>query len=294
MRSLTTFLPAFITGKFGAGSRTASSKRNRVPRRDYPLWRRIGVRVSSAIILCVGGGLWAWFGGYVDTARASAEDLFAQSLNNLGFTVQKVTVAGRDETSTEELLAALQVSRGHSLFALDCQAAKDRVEALGWVKTAAVSRLWPDTIHLELVERRPFARWQKKRHLAVIDREGAVITSKEMGRFAALPVVVGAGARYAAAHLIDVLATEPGLFHRVEAATRVGGRRWNLHFDNGIEIRLPADDEALAWQRLALLEQDYRILGRDIEAIDLRLPDRLIVRVTNAGVQRMRDPGKEA
>lgn len=294
MRPLTAFIPAFVTGKSGSKSRTGDSKRNRVPRRAYPLWRRTSVRVGAAIVLCVGGGLWAWYGGYVDTARASAENLVEQSLKNLGFTVQQVTVAGRDETSTEELLAALQVSRGQSLFVLDCQAAKDRVEALGWVKTAAVSRLWPDTIHLELVERRPFARWQRKRRLAVIDREGAVITSKEMGRFATLPVVVGEGARYAASQLIDVLATEPNLFHRVEAATRVGDRRWNLHFDNGIEIRLPADDEAVAWQRLALLEQDYRILGRDIEAIDLRLPDRLIVRVSNTGVQRMRDPGKEA
>lgn len=52
-----------------------------------------------------------------------------------------------------------------------------------------------------------------------------------------------------------------------------------VNFENGIAVRLPEDDVPGAWTRLATLEHDYKILERDLEFIDLRLPDRLIVRV---------------
>jgi cell division protein FtsQ len=186
------------------------------------------------------------------------------------------------------------MSQGQSMLDLNTQAAKESIEALGWVKTATVSRYFPDTIHIELSERRPFALWQLKGKLSVIDREGSVITSDDLNRYPDLPVVVGPGARTAASELIDVLVTEPDLYRKVQAAARVGGRRWNLHLINGIEIQLPAGDQSGAWQRLALLEQDYRILGRDIDTIDLRVSDRLAVRLTKSAAQRLRDPGKEA
>lgn len=293
MRPLALLRPASAARNKGAKSRASRTRHGRVPRRAYPLWRRTPMRASAAALLCLGAGLWVWLGGYADAGRSAALNMVQHSLSGLGFTVEKITVAGRKETSTDEILKALEIIQGQSLFDLNSQVAKDRIETLGWVKTAAVSRLWPDTIHIELVERRPFALWQQERRLVVIDRAGAVITSEQMGRFSELPVVVGHGARHGAAQLIDVLATEPDLYNRVQAVTRVAERRWDLHLDNGMKIRLPAGSETVAWQRLALLEQDYRILGRDLDAIDLRLPDRLIVRVSKAGAQRMRDPGKE-
>ncbi len=284
----------FATRRPGTRPRGARGKRMRVPRRAYPLWRRASARVACACTLGLAAGTWLWLGGYFHAAQASVETWAERELASLGFTVQKITVTGREEIPVEGILAVLQLTRGQSVFDLDTQSAKLRLEALGWVDTASVSRYWPDTIHVDLVERRPFALWQQDRELTVIDREGAAITQQNVSRFASLPVVVGPGSRFAAAQLVDILVTEPDLFRRVQAATRVGDRRWDLHFDNGAVIRLPANDETVAWQRLALLEQNYQILGRDIQAIDLRLPDRLIVRMTPAGAQRMSDPGEEA
>jgi cell division protein FtsQ len=71
---------------------------------------------------------------------------------------------------------------------------------------------------------------------------------------------------------------------------RVGDRRWNVYldtFEGGTAIRLPEDDIAGAWTRLAVLERDHKILERDLEFIDLRLEDRLVVRVN-------KDPAAEA
>ena len=65
---------------------------------------------------------------------------------------------------------------------------------------------------------------------------------------------------------------------KVRAAVRVSGRRWTLTLANGIDVQLPEDDPAGAWVRLAEYERQHKVLARDVEVLDLRLPDRLIVR----------------
>jgi len=100
-----------------------------------------------------------------------------------------------------------------------------------------------------------------------------------LDRFAKLPLVVGEGAAGRAAELLDMLATEPDLAARVNAAIRVGGRRWNLRIDNAIDVLLPADTPASAWAQLARLERSSAILRRDVQTVDVRLPDRLVLRV---------------
>src|SRR5690606_20038542 len=120
----------------------------------------------------------------------------------------------------------------------DPQTAKNRLEALPWVRTASVERRLPDTIFVRLVERRPFALWQKNGQLSLVARDGEVIQRSGLERFSQLPLIVGDGAPAHAAALFAILASEPELRRRVTAMTRVGDRRWTLTFDNGIELHL--------------------------------------------------------
>jgi cell division protein FtsQ len=106
---------------------------------------------------------------------------------------------------------------------------------------------------------------------------GEPITVPPPPRYSNLIVLVGDDAPIHAAKLLDMLAREPDLAKRVRAAVRVGARRWNLRIDNAIDVRLPEDGADVAWSKLGELERKNRILSRDIEAVDLRLPDRLIV-----------------
>ena len=59
----------------------------------------------------------------------------------------------------------------------------------------------------------------------------------------------------------------------------IAARRWDVRLDNGIVIRLPEENVGGGWSRLAALEKVHGILNRDLAAIDLRLDDRLIVRL---------------
>ena len=205
-----------------------------------------------------------------------------------------MTITGRRTVGREDILSVLAVHHGDPILLFDVEAARVRLESLGWVESVAVSRRLPATIRVILVERRPFALWQNGGVVALIDREGATIADQALGEFSHLPLLVGADAAAHAGALMDALAGAPELLARVAAAIRVGGRRWDVRFDNGVAVRLPADNAAAAWRRLAELARRDDILGRDIVSIDLRLADRLIVRLAPGAAFRRRDPGESA
>ena len=197
----------------------------------------------------------------------------------LDFRVADIRVEGRATTDRETILDALGARPGTPILAVDPVRAKQQLEALPWVRSALIERRLPDTLYVRLVEREPLALWQHAGKIELIDHAGAVIPVTRLDRFAKLPLVVGEDAASHAAELLAMLASEPELARRVTAAVRVGGRRWNLRIDNVIDVLLPADEPAAAWGDLARLQRSSAILKRDVLTIDMRLPDRLVVRV---------------
>ena len=208
----------------------------------------------------------------------AATDAFTVHLAQLtGFTVSEILVVGRQETPRDALVNALDVDFGDPIFAVDLQAAREQMLALPWVSSVAVERVLPDTVVVHLTERRPMAVWQHNKQYAVIDREGHVLDRDSVSAFPNLLVVSGEDAPVHAAALIDMLRSEPQLMERVDAAMRVGGRRWNVFLDNGVSIRLPEEEPAEAWHRLAEYQRMYALLAKNIRAIDMRIPDKLIL-----------------
>ena len=153
-----------------------------------------------------------------------------------------------------------------------------RIEKLTWVAHATVERRLPGTIVVALTERRPFAIWQNQGKYTLIDREGQPVTDEEVARFRELPLIVGPGAPEAAQPLLDALTQRPAIQTRVVAAMRISERRWNLRMKNGTDILLPEGHEVEALDRLLILQQETALLDRPLQAIDMRLGDRLVLR----------------
>ncbi|HXC89949.1 MAG TPA: FtsQ-type POTRA domain-containing protein [Stellaceae bacterium] len=222
-----------------------------------------------------------------DSVLHDARHRLLEASAELGLRVADIRVEGRATTDRDTILAALGARPGTPILAVDPGRAKQQLEALPWVRSALIERRLPDTIYVRLVEREPLALWQHGGKIELIDRSGAVIPVSRLDRFAKLPMVVGEDAARHAADLLAMLASQPDLAARVTAAVDVGGRRWNLRIDNTIDVLLPSDDPAAAWADLARLQRNSAILQRDVQAIDMRLPDRLVVRVAP-------EPAKEA
>jgi cell division protein FtsQ len=252
-------------------------------RRMTPALRRAVLWVS-VLLLAVGG-----YGAVMlsrlpvgQTMLSAAADRALNASAALGLVVGDIEVEGRETTDAATIMAALAAKRGTPILAVSPSEAKQQLERLPWVRSAAIERRLPGTLRVLLVERHPLAVWQHGGKQELIDREGAVIPVTDLGRFARLPTVVGEDAASHAAVLIEMLAQEPELAARVTAAVRVDDRRWNVRIDNAIDVLLPEENPAAAWARLAALEQANSLLKRDIQTVDMRLPDRVVVRASGA------------
>ncbi len=256
-------------------------------RRARPWFERrrlllLGLGVVAALSLTGIG--WLWHSGWIIQQVSRTVAAVYQITADAGFAVDDVLVEGRNRTKASAILSALSVERGSPILAVDPDSARDRLEALPWVRQASVERRLPRLLYIRLTEREPMAIWQLNGKLSVIDRSGAVIAGAKATRFAGLPLVVGEEAAPEAAALLDMLRQEPDLGALVVAAVRVGTRRWNLRLEGGVEVRLPETEAADAWRQFAELERAHGLLERDVVAIDLRLPGRLVVR-TAPGAQ---------
>jgi cell division protein FtsQ len=201
---------------------------------------------------------------------------------SLGLVVTDIEVTGRQTTDASTIMEALGATRGTPILAVDPSRAKEQLQSLPWVRSAAIERRLPGTLFVRLIERQPLAVWQHNGKLQLLGRDGGVIPVTDLGKFAKLPTVVGDDAPKYARDLIDMLAKEPDLFARVTAAVRVGGRRWDVHIDHDIDVMLPEDAADAAWQHLAELERSQALLNRDVETVDMRLNDRLVIRTIAA------------
>ncbi len=255
--------------------------------RVRPMWRRAWVAPLVAGVVMgslAGSSWWAYSSGNaakgIEKVRWSAISATA----TMGFRVNEVMVSGRQQTEREILVKALNVARGAPILAFDIADAKRRVEALPWVRASTIERMLPDTILISIVEREPLALWQLDSKLHLIDAEGEVILNDGLENYSDLLMVVGNGAEIEASALIALIGTEPALMQQVKAATWIGGRRWNVHLKGDIVVRLPEDDAQSAWTRLAEYHKNHRVLDKNVTVLDLRIPDRLIVKTGPKGL----------
>ena len=243
-------------------------------RRQRRLFKPLALSlISFAIVM---GGLLVVHSVESGGWAARLQKTFAR---NVDLRVQQIVINGRANTPEPLLRAALGVSTGDPILGFSVTGARDRIESLSWVEHVAVERRLPGTIFVDLTERRPFAIWQNQGKFLLIDRDGQIVTNEDVAAFGALPLVVGAAAPEHAAALLNLLEAVPDIRDRVAAAVRVGERRWNLQLKNGITVMLPEGHEQAALKRLHDLQVSQTLLDRPLVFIDLRLPDRLAVRV---------------
>ena len=211
----------------------------------------------------------------------------------VGLTVREVIVEGRSKTKKSALLQALQVSEGDNILAINITEMKDRVNKLPWVKSARIERHFPNKISLTLFERTPMARWQTNRMLKLIDVHGDVIPIVDLTRFSNLPIIIGKNAPKIAGQILNTLSNEPHLFRRVKSLTLVSDRRWDVQLDNQINVHLPEKNPGKAWAHLATVEQGHNIFGDQVQGIDMRLENQLIIKIeknkTSPGKMRGRN-----
>lgn len=238
--------------------------------------------VALTVLLLAGSAAFGIVkGGHLDDFISALSDTRNALANSAGFRINTVAINGRKQLTQDEVLASGGVNGRSSLLFLDAAAVRDRLKANPWIADATVLKLYPGQLQIDIVERMAFALWQQDGRLSVISEDGTVLEPYLSSRFVSLPLVVGKGAETHARDFLALLARYPQVHAVTKAAIFVGERRWNLRLKDGLDIRLPENDVGNALASLSKLDKDDRLFSRDIVAVDMRLPDRLTVQLSD-------------
>jgi cell division protein FtsQ len=241
--------------------------------------RRAGV--AATVLLLVGSAVFGVIkGGHVEEFTSALSDTRNAIANSAGFRITAVAINGRKQLTQEEVLAIGGVNGRSSLLFLDAATVRDNLKANPWIGDATVRKYYPGQLQIDIIERTAFALWQQDGRLAVISDDGAVLQTYVPRRFLSLPLVVGKGADTRARDFLALLARYPQVRSVTKAAILVGERRWNLRLKDGLDIRLPENDVGNALEALSKLDKEDRLFSRDIVAVDMRLPNRLTVQLS--------------
>jgi cell division protein FtsQ len=246
-------------------------------RHDYPF--RSHDRLAETLLAAPFIAGMTLYGAFLSGDLSSATHHITASLSRPFFPLQEVQITGQIQTYEQDVLDYLGVTEQTSLFGFSAEKARERVKALPWVRDASVQKLFPNALSVMVREHKPFALWQYQGRSFVINASGETIASPVPDDLRALPHFFGKGANSKAQEFRTALLMTPALMPHIGVAEYVEERRWTLHLYNGIKVLLPEEDMGRALQKLARLDTRYDLLSRDLERIDMRQPDRLVMRL---------------
>jgi cell division protein FtsQ len=279
----------------GAAGRTKTKKQSKVaiPKKfakrlpvDEARANKVAVLVFGAFVLAI-----ALVVLVALDIPAKAQRAAGSAVGRAGFTVSGYQIVGIshmnraliDGVVTDELhrAAAESGSEKAPQALVNAAAIRNRLMGFGWIKDARVSHRLPDTLVIDIVERTPAALWQNEGQLALIDNEGVVLDRVPVDKMPDLPLLIGPGANGQEEQLGRLMAAVPTLKPQLASATWVGGRRWDLNFQSGETVALPEGEDAAkaALVKFTRLDKESGLLGRGIVRFDLRVPDKMIVRL---------------
>ncbi|HEV7690082.1 MAG TPA: cell division protein FtsQ/DivIB [Hyphomonadaceae bacterium] len=241
--------------------------------RDRIATYALGTVICGAAMLTLA----MWMGGSLGAFGKNFQNGVDVIFRSAGLSITRINVVGLDPLVEERTREMAGVNVGGNMLTADPYAIKKRVEQLEAVSDVQVHRFWPNQITIMANPRDPIALWQDESGAyRVIDQKGRTLAEADPQKYMHLPRIAGEDAASAAATLVTAMAGFPDLAVRMESATRIGGRRWDVKFRSGGEVSLPEDPRLVdALNALNMMQARNRVLDLPVTRIDARQPERM-------------------
>jgi cell division protein FtsQ len=196
----------------------------------------------------------------------------------LRFPINTVKIeASYQHISRKELETVLAPNLEASFFSFAVTKLQNTLNALEWVDSALVERIWPDTVHITLVEKEPVARFGDK----LLTEKGQAFNRGDNYSGSELPLLKGPETQIA--RLLQVykklgkILSDYGL-HASELQLREN-QAWVVTLDTGVKLYL--GKKAMALRLLRFCKAYPAVFAEKIEwlaSVDMRYPRGMAVR----------------
>ncbi len=215
-----------------------------------------------------------------DFMNWSKFDFFNKLFINHGFVIKNVEITGIKHLNKKNITKIIRSYNNANIFTINIQKIHEEISKNTWVKEASIQRIYPDTIKIVLKEKQPVAIWQNKYGNNLVTKNGEIILEKKLNNFKNyLPIITGNNAHKNLNPILKVLNTHENFAKNIWSLTFVNERRWDIHFNQGLTIRLPSKQVKEAWQKIVSLNESLNILNLGLIEIDLRNRNQILGKI---------------
>ena len=203
-----------------------------------------------------------------------------QFLINNGFKIKNVLISGTHNLSQDYLRNIINTQNHINILNVNLNTIYNKIIQNSWVEETYVERILPDTIKIKVLEKKPIAIWQNHKGNKLITINGDVISHANVNKFKnSFPIIKGEKSKENISSILKILETNKHFAKNIWSLTFINQRRWDLHFNQGLIVRLPSQDVIKAWQKIIKLQTNYNILNLRLTEIDLRNPEQILGKI---------------
>ena len=207
-------------------------------------------------------------------------DFFNQILINSGFTIKNIEVLGANHLDKDDIIKFVRTYNNVNIFKVNIKDIYRKIKNNTWIKKASIEVIYPNTIKILLTEKKPIAIWQNRYGNNLITKTGDVILEKNLEDFKVyLPIIIGDNANKNIHSILNIFSANKDFLKNIWSLTFVNERRWDIHFKQGLTIRLPHSNTKEAWQKVIFLNENFKILNIGLTEIDLRKPNQILGKI---------------
>ena len=201
-------------------------------------------------------------------------------LINNGFIIKNIEISGLNHLNKNEIIKIINAYNDINIFNVNIKNIYKEIKNNTWIKKASIEIIYPNTIKIFLTEKKPVAIWQNRYGNNLITKSGDVIFEKNLKEFKNyLPIVIGQDAHKNAHSILNILSINKDFVKNIWSLTYVNERRWDVHFNQGLTIRLPSDGVEKAWEKVLYLDKTFNILNLNLTELDLRNSSQILGKI---------------
>ena len=202
------------------------------------------------------------------------------ALINNGFKIKNIEISGLNHLDKNDIIKIVNAYNDINIFNVNVDDIYKKIKNNTWIKKASIEMIYPNTIKILLTEKKPVAIWQNRYGNTLITKSGDVIFEKNLEEFKNyLPIVVGENVHKEVQSILDIFSKNKDFVTNIWSLTFVNQRRWDVHFNQGLTIKLPSKNLEKAWEKVLYLDKEFKILNLGLTELDLRNSNQILGKI---------------
>jgi len=195
------------------------------------------------------------------------------SINISSLLIKKIIIKNNSIIETDKLKKKISFLYDENLFFLNVEDIEKKIKKENFIESFSIKKIYPNTLKLMIVEKKPIAILQNKKEKFYISNKGDIISFQDLEIYRKLPIVFGTGKSfylfYQDLNNIKFPVEKIKSFYFFEIG------RWDMILKDGKTIKLPINEYKSSLKNF--MKSQSKSEFENYKTFDYRIKDQLIL-----------------